>query len=143
MFPDFLPAAVHDLSEETSIQQAQAIQCLEVKLEKAEIPTTYVQLGEGQTPLMLLHGFDSSVLEFRRLQPLLAQSRETWAVDLLGFGFTVRSPQGGVFARCYQSSFIWVLATGDRPAGGVIGGVDGGGRRRLILLSPILRRWTD
>ena len=94
MFPDFLPAAVHDLSEETSIQQAQAIQCLEVKLEKAEIPTTYVQLGEGQTPLMLLHGFDSSVLEFRRLQPLLAQSRETWAVDLLGFGFTVRSPQG-------------------------------------------------
>ncbi|TVR09771.1 MAG: alpha/beta hydrolase [Phormidium sp. GEM2.Bin31] len=96
MFPDFLPAAVHQLSEETSIQQAQAIQRLEVQVGDLQIPTTYVQRGEGQTPLLLIHGFDSSVLEFRRLQPLLAQSRETWAVDLLGFGFTVRSPQGAV-----------------------------------------------
>ncbi len=96
MFPDFLPAAVHQLSEETSIQQAQAIQRLEVQVGDLQIPTTYVQRGEGQTPLLLLHGFDSSVLEFRRLQPLLAQSQETWALDLLGFGFTERSPLGAV-----------------------------------------------
>ncbi|WP_410246263.1 alpha/beta fold hydrolase [Arthrospira sp. PCC 8006] len=43
-------------------------------------------------PILLLHGFDSSVLEFRRLLPLLANSTETWAVDLFGFGFTQRSP---------------------------------------------------
>jgi pimeloyl-ACP methyl ester carboxylesterase len=41
-------------------------------------------------PFLLLHGFDSSVLEFRRLQPLLAEQTETWAVDLLGFGFSDR-----------------------------------------------------
>ncbi len=101
MFPDFLPAAVHQLSEETSIQQAQAIQRLEVQVRvqggELPIPTTYVHRGvcqgDGETPILLLHGFDSSVLEFRRLQPLLAQSQETWAVDLLGFGFTERLPQ--------------------------------------------------
>ena len=37
---------------------------------------------------MLLHGFDSSVLEMRRLHPLLARQREAWAVDLVGWGFT-------------------------------------------------------
>jgi hypothetical protein len=31
------------------------------------------------TPILLLHGFDSSLLEFRRLLPLLATQHETWA----------------------------------------------------------------
>lgn len=42
----------------------------------------------GTTPILLLHGFDSSLLEFRRLFPLLAHRREVWAIDLLGSGFT-------------------------------------------------------
>jgi pimeloyl-ACP methyl ester carboxylesterase len=41
-------------------------------------------------PLVLLHGFDSSLLEFRRLLPLLADHRQTWAMDLFGFGMTER-----------------------------------------------------
>ncbi|NJN49576.1 MAG: alpha/beta hydrolase, partial [Alkalinema sp. RL_2_19] len=41
-------------------------------------------------PIVLLHGFDSSLLEFRRLLPLLGERRSTWAIDLLGFGFTDR-----------------------------------------------------
>jgi pimeloyl-ACP methyl ester carboxylesterase len=45
----------------------------------------------GQPPVVLLHGFDSSLFEFRRLLPHLAPWRETWAVDLLGFGFTDRT----------------------------------------------------
>jgi pimeloyl-ACP methyl ester carboxylesterase len=32
------------------------------------------------------------VFEFRRLLPLLAPQHQTWAIDLLGFGFTERSP---------------------------------------------------
>ncbi|HEY9298440.1 MAG TPA: alpha/beta hydrolase, partial [Phormidium sp.] len=51
---------------------------------------TYVRQGSGETPILLLHGFDSSVFEFRRLLPLLAVHNETWIVDLLGFGFTDR-----------------------------------------------------
>ncbi len=54
------------------------------------ISTTYVQQGNGSPPIVLLHGFDSSLLEFRRLMPLLAQQTQLWAVDLLGFGFTER-----------------------------------------------------
>lgn len=39
-------------------------------------------------PVLLLHGFDSSSLEFRRLWPVLEESFETWAVDLVGWGFS-------------------------------------------------------
>jgi pimeloyl-ACP methyl ester carboxylesterase len=44
--------------------------------------------GEANAPFVLLHGFDSSCLEYRRLFPMLAERAETWAVDLLGWGFT-------------------------------------------------------
>lgn len=40
-------------------------------------------------PLILLHGFDSSGLEYRRLGPqLAAQGIDAYAVDILGWGFT-------------------------------------------------------
>ena len=37
----------------------------------------------GAPPVVLLHGFDSSSLEMRRLHPLLEQHVEAWAVDLV------------------------------------------------------------
>ncbi|MGF1514375.1 MAG: alpha/beta fold hydrolase [Elainellaceae cyanobacterium] len=40
-------------------------------------------------PLLLLPGFDSSLLEFRSLLPRLT-SRSVWALDTLGFGFTAQ-----------------------------------------------------
>ena len=46
-------------------------------------------LGEGP-PLLLLHGFDSSALEFRRLAPLLAADHQLFIPDLFGFGFGPR-----------------------------------------------------
>nr|WP_254216714.1 alpha/beta fold hydrolase [Synechococcus sp. CCY 9618] len=46
-------------------------------------------LGEGP-PLLLLHGFDSSFLEFRRLAPLLAGGHRLLIPDLHGFGFCPR-----------------------------------------------------
>ncbi|WP_320677080.1 alpha/beta hydrolase [Prochlorococcus sp. MIT 1300] len=45
--------------------------------------------GEGQ-PLLLLHGFDSSFLEFRRLAPLLKKYYQLIIPDLFGFGFCPR-----------------------------------------------------
>ncbi len=93
MFPSFLPSGVQQLTEATSIAIAQQIQCQSVStpLSQQPIPTTYVKAGQGDTPILLLHGFDSSVFEFRRLLPLLAAEQETWAIDLLGFGFTERA----------------------------------------------------
>jgi pimeloyl-ACP methyl ester carboxylesterase len=92
MFPSFLPAAVGQLTEPTSIALARSIQsqAIATPLSNQPITTSYVKQGCGGTPILLIHGFDSSVLEFRRLLPLLAVDNETWAVDLLGFGFTDR-----------------------------------------------------
>lgn len=40
-------------------------------------------------PILLLHGFDSSLLEWRRLLPeLWRMGIEAYAVDILGWGFT-------------------------------------------------------
>jgi pimeloyl-ACP methyl ester carboxylesterase len=89
---DFLPTQTKLLTEATSIALIQKIQrqAISTNLSQQAILTTYVQAGTGGTPILLLHGFDSSVLEFRRLLPLLAKQNDAWAVDLLGFGFTDR-----------------------------------------------------
>ena len=92
MSTNFLPSEITQLTESTSIALAQSIERIPITTPLSEQPvaTTYVRQGSGGTPILLLHGFDSSVLEFRRLLPLLAAQNETWAVDLLGFGFTER-----------------------------------------------------
>lgn len=59
-------------------------------LTDAPISTSYVRAGGGK-PILLIHGFDSSVFEFRRLVPQLAADAQVWAMDLLGFGFTDRT----------------------------------------------------
>jgi pimeloyl-ACP methyl ester carboxylesterase len=92
MFANFLPSLVEQLSEPSSVALAQSIQvrAIATPLADESINTTYVNQGTGGTPILLLHGFDSSVLEFRQLIPLLTAENEIWAVDMLGFGFTNR-----------------------------------------------------
>lgn len=95
MFASFLPSDVKYLKEPKSIALAQSIERRPIVTPLSPMPqrviaTAYVHQGRGGTPILLLHGFDSSVLEFRSLIPLLAADNETWAVDLLGFGFTER-----------------------------------------------------
>ena len=46
--------------------------------------------GKGQ-PIILLHGFDSSFLEFRRIYPSLKRNFQVIIPDMLGFGFSPRS----------------------------------------------------
>ena len=45
--------------------------------------------GKGQ-PILLLHGFDSSFLEFRRIYQSLKRNFQVIIPDLLGFGFSPR-----------------------------------------------------
>jgi hypothetical protein len=80
MFPSFLPPAVGQLTQTTSIALAQNIQrqAISTILANEPIYTTYVQQGQGGTPILLIHGFDSSVLEYRRLLPLLAAKNAVW-----------------------------------------------------------------
>lgn len=92
MIASFLPPESAQLTEATSIALAQSIERIDIPtpLCASPIPTAYTRTGFGGIPILLLHGFDSSVFEFRRLLPLLAAAHETWSVDLLGFGFTDR-----------------------------------------------------
>ena len=94
MYPSFLPKTVEQLTEATSIALAQNIKQIDVPtpLSDRGILTSYLSQGNGGIPILLIHGFDGSVLEFRRLLPKLWVECETWAVDILGFGFTSRIP---------------------------------------------------
>jgi pimeloyl-ACP methyl ester carboxylesterase len=116
----------------------------------AEGPWPVAVLGEGP-PVLLLHGFDSSFLEFRRLAPLLASGVQLFIPDLYGFGFCPR-PSGGDYSPRGVLRHLEVLAReiGSRnPAPlGLIGASMGGSvavelaRRlpeqvnRLLLLAP-------
>ena len=93
MFPSYIPAEANGLTESTSIDLAQKIKQVQIStpLHQEDITTTYVNQGNSGTPILLIHGFDSSLLEFRRLLPILATQQSTLAVDLLGFGFTQRN----------------------------------------------------
>ena len=48
-----------------------------------------VQCGKGE-PILFLHGFDSSFLEFRRIIPFLKTNFKLIIPDLFGFGFSPR-----------------------------------------------------
>ena len=92
MFPSFLPANIQQLTEPDSIEFASQIQRVDIltSLLPQAIPTSYIHQGTGGIPIVFLHGFDSSIFEFRRIMPIISQRREVWAIDLLGFGFTER-----------------------------------------------------
>ncbi len=122
-----LPEAAVGLTEATSVAIAQQIQWADVKLPFATVATSYVRQGEG-VPILLLHGFDSSLLEFRRLVPLLAQHAQVWAMDLLGFGFCDRTatqkvnPQAisqHLLSFCQQVIAQPVVLVGASMGGGV------------------------
>jgi pimeloyl-ACP methyl ester carboxylesterase len=87
-----LPADAQNLTEHPSIALARQVQQTPLSWSRCSDPvaTTYACLGEGAPPVLCIHGFDSSLFEFRRLLPWLATDHQTWAVDMLGFGFTDR-----------------------------------------------------
>jgi pimeloyl-ACP methyl ester carboxylesterase len=99
MVADFLPSSVVNIQDVEAIALLRHIQrrVVQVPFQRSTtaVATAYVHYMPesalslaNAVPLVLLHGFDSSLLEFRRLLPLLAGSQETWAVDLFGSGFT-------------------------------------------------------
>jgi pimeloyl-ACP methyl ester carboxylesterase len=92
MFQSCLPASVQQLTEPDSIDLTSQIQHIDIatSLLAQAISTSYVCQGKGGIPIVFLHGFDSSLLEFRRIIPIIAAHSEVWAIDLLGFGFTAR-----------------------------------------------------
>jgi pimeloyl-ACP methyl ester carboxylesterase len=90
-YPPFLPIQIHQLTTSACLNLVKKIQRIAVTVPFCAEPidTAYVSIGEGK-PLLLLHGFDSCLLEFSQLIPFLSQDYEVYALDLLGFGLTER-----------------------------------------------------
>lgn len=100
MFPDFLPASASQIEDPQAIALLHQLQrqTLLVSFSNSVIPidTAFVHasipnsVSKSSSPMLFLHGFDSSLLEFRRILPLLTP-RSLWAIDLYGSGFTAYS----------------------------------------------------
>lgn len=100
-FPEFVPAEpaeqIQDLDARNMLSDLQRV-ALAVPAEVSAagtVPSSFYaspaveQRSDDTPPLVLLHGFDSSCLEFRRLAPRLeALGLPFYAVDVLGWGFT-------------------------------------------------------
>jgi len=91
-----------EISEKACADAASLMECVSVPVPESVSPegsvaVTYVHWPadpevvreRGRSlPLLLVHGFDSSCLEYRRLGPLLASAGiDSYAVDILGWGF--------------------------------------------------------
>ncbi|MBF2055725.1 MAG: alpha/beta hydrolase [Cyanobacterium sp. T60_A2020_053] len=86
------------LTELTSINCFKKIKFTKLNWDGETVFSSYIHetsalRHSSETPIVLLHGFDSSLLEYRRLLPLLAEAgKEVWVIDLWGFGFNQRPP---------------------------------------------------
>ncbi|KAK4399847.1 hypothetical protein Sango_1090800 [Sesamum angolense] len=106
-FPAFLPSEVEKIKDPFARKLASRIERLPVHVNVLPLAKFFGFLGLSlaktcimsscvkpktqldMSPLVLLHGFDSSCLEWRYTLPLLEDAGlETWAIDVLGWGFS-------------------------------------------------------
>ncbi|CAI0390761.1 unnamed protein product [Linum tenue] len=96
-FPSFLPKEVEGIKDPYARKLASRIQRLPVTvgssgdciMSSCVMPLSSTQSRATTSPMVLLHGFDSSCLEWRYALPQLEEAGlEAWAVDVLGWGFS-------------------------------------------------------
>ncbi|XP_041002717.1 uncharacterized hydrolase YugF-like isoform X1 [Juglans microcarpa x Juglans regia] len=92
-FPSFLPKEVEKIKDPFARTLAQRIERLPVQIGISEscIMSSCVKpiIQRETNPMVLLHCFDSSCLEWRCTYPLLEEAGlEVWAIDVLGWGFS-------------------------------------------------------
>ncbi|KAG9157712.1 hypothetical protein Leryth_021225 [Lithospermum erythrorhizon] len=90
-FPYFLPKEIHKVKDPLARSMAKRIQRLPVDFSKHCIMSSCLKpsVQNDANPVVLLHSFDSSCLEWRCTYPLLEEAGlETWAIDVLGWGFS-------------------------------------------------------
>ncbi|XP_039163121.1 uncharacterized protein LOC120290775 [Eucalyptus grandis] len=108
-FPPFLPKQVENFKNPYARKLASRIERLPVH--NCIMSSCVKPLVKGETnPVVLLHGFDSSCLEWRYTYPLLEDAGlETWAVDILGWGFSdlEQLPACNVANKCNHFYQLW------------------------------------
>ncbi|KAI9111372.1 hypothetical protein K1719_017062 [Acacia pycnantha] len=92
-FPSFLPKQVQQIKDPFARNFALRIQRLPVPVNFSENPIMSScmkpVMQNKANPIVLLHSFDSSCLEWRYAYPLIEEAGfEAWAIDILGWGFS-------------------------------------------------------
>jgi len=86
---DFFESAKNRLLDPLGLYLANDVQWIKLNENWNSLKFPVVVGGKGQ-PILLLHGFDSSFLEFRRIYQSLKRNFKVIIPDLLGFGFSPR-----------------------------------------------------
>ena len=86
---DYFERSMSSLKDPLGIEISKDVQWVKLKDNWNFSKSPVVVGGQGQ-PILLLHGFDSSFLEFRRIYPSLKKNFQLVIPDLLGFGFSPR-----------------------------------------------------
>ena len=96
-------------------------------------------VGDG-SPILLLHGFDSCFLEFRRIYPLLKKNFKLIIPDLFGFGFTPRVINKEVTPENIILNLIDLIETLELEGKLYIVGASMGGSVALMLSKELSNR---
>ena len=86
---DFFESAKISLLDPLGLHLANDVKWIKLNQNWNSLKFPVVIGGKGQ-PVVLLHGFDSSFLEFRRIYQSLKSNFQVIIPDLLGFGFSPR-----------------------------------------------------
>ncbi|KGG05898.1 putative alpha/beta hydrolase [Prochlorococcus marinus str. MIT 9321] len=86
---DFFESAKKSLLDPLGINLANDVKWIKLNENWNSLKFPVVVGGKGP-PILLLHGFDSSFLEFRRIYQSLKRNFQVIIPDLLGFGFSPR-----------------------------------------------------
>ena len=86
---DFFENAKISLLDPLGLYLANDVKWIKLNKNWNSLKFPVVMGGKGQ-PILLLHGFDSSFLEFRRIYQSLKKNFQVIVPDLLGFGFSPR-----------------------------------------------------
>ncbi len=147
---EYLNSIKHQIIDEQARQLISDLEWIKLKGVSKNKSDLFPIVVSGEGPnILLLHGFDSSFLEFRRLAPLLKENYQLIIPDLFGFGFCPRYKEnnyGFKYIMKHLNSIIDYLSC-DTPVG-VIGASMGGALalelarqnptriNKLMLLSP-------
>ncbi|KAJ8906726.1 hypothetical protein NDN08_003215 [Rhodosorus marinus] len=136
----FVPAQVSDICDNAALNVLKRTRRVPVRIpgnsSDPEVGISYAEFGQthpGAPTIVLIHGFDSSLVEYRRLAPLLDDFR-VLLIDLHGWGFTEK-PRGLDYGpeskRLYAISTIQKLVNEGEKV--YIGGASLGGGAALDL----------
>ncbi|KAL3785977.1 hypothetical protein HJC23_005686 [Cyclotella cryptica] len=145
------PNTAETISEQLCAEAASKMKRVMVPVSSDVSDTGYVGISyihwEGQKksqqqalcPLLLVHGFDSSSLEYRRLGPQLANlGIDVYCVDLLGWGYTQLDGVKSFSAQAKVDALRGFWQTVGNNAQVVVGGASLGGAAVIEFASQNL-----